>query len=88
VPPCPAATTSSGLLGRVAALMRQLLDPSLGPVAVQEVFNIMIILHADGSPRAVALAGALGSLRISGASSAEVCTSLSRAVFDWQLSCM
>jgi hypothetical protein len=73
----------------VSAVMRQLLDPGLGPVAVIEVVvNIVSGLQADGRPQAVALAGALGSLHISGAGSAEVCTSLSRAVFDWQLSCM
>jgi hypothetical protein len=65
--------------------MSKFLDPiNKGPVCTGELVGVLGELQSDGCPDALHLAEVMGSVPIGATVSEEVCSVLTRAVFNWQ----
>jgi hypothetical protein len=69
--------------------MLKFLDPiNKGLVCTGELVGVLGELQSEGSPDALHLAEVMGSVPIGANISDEVCNTLTKAVFNWQASCL
>jgi hypothetical protein len=66
--------------------MTKLLDPSLGPISITELVAVLSTLRSSGTPDAIQLASVMDSIPVGSGVTEENRNTLTRAVFNWQVS--